>query len=87
MKKYIFLLLAFAVAGITMSCEKEQPKQPDEDVVQPVDPTNDTEKFLGYWVRTENINEGVGVYKEHTYRFGRMARGISPMIVTERMVA
>lgn len=58
-----------------MSCEKDRPEQPEEEVVQPDEPTNDTEKFLGYWVRIENMNEGVAVYKAHTYRFWENGKG------------
>lgn len=53
MKKYLFLLLAFAVAGATMSCEKENPNEnysPESYQVAGVDSVE--KSFLGVWTLT-----------------------------------
>lgn len=84
MKKYLFLLLAFAVAGATMSCEKEpnnngfddndpnnEIKIPDND--DDDDKADEIEKLIGCWVC--DIAEEPDDKEISTYRFYGEGKG------------
>lgn len=73
MKKYAKLLLMLAVAGMTMSCEKEvAPNKPENETPSDVQPNVSTvnSNIVGLWVLEGEINDQLGdfVY-ESTFRF------------------
>lgn len=72
MKKYLFLLLAFAVAGATMSCEKEYLPTRDntnEDVSNPTPEKSGVKsEILGYWTVTAEY-EAYDIVKESSLYF------------------
>lgn len=73
MKKSLFMLLMLAVAGVTMSCEKDvvsdEPVNPPSPNVQPNNNTVNSD-IVGLWVREGEIDDQYGnfVY-ESTFRF------------------
>ena len=73
MKKSLFMLLMLAVAGMTMSCEKEvAPNEPMNETPSDVQPNESTinNDIVGLWVKEGEINNQLGdfVY-ESTFRF------------------
>ena len=69
MKKSLFMLLMLAVAGVTMSCEKEvAPNKPENETPSNVSTVNS--EIVGLWVLDGEINDQLGdfVY-ESTFRF------------------
>ena len=73
MKKNLFILLMLAVAGMTMSCEKEvAPNKPENEIPSDVQPNVSTvnSEIVGLWVHEGEINNQLGdfVY-ESTFRF------------------
>ena len=79
MKKMLFLLLAFAVAGATMSCEKEYlpgGNNNDNNVEIPLPGDSNAEeadKFVGCWV--SHNAEGTNKVLTLTYRFYEKGKG------------
>ena len=73
MKMNLFILLMLAVAGMTMSCEKEvAPNEPMNETPSDVQPNESTinNDIVGLWVKEGEINNQLGdfVY-ESTFRF------------------
>ena len=79
MKKSLFMLLMLAVAGVTMSCEKEfAPNKPENETPSDEQTNASTvnRNIVGLWVLESEINNQLGdfVY-ESTFRFWEDGRG------------
>ena len=79
MKKSLFMLLMLAVAGMTMSCDKEvAPNKPNEETPSNVQPNISTvnSDIVGLWVHEGEIDGPIGKLEyERAFRFEQDGTG------------